>query len=379
MISMFVVAAVTAAMIIVLSAFNGIENLVSDLFSSFDAEITIVPASGKTIDTDSIDITLIQNVPGVAMVSEIVEGDVWINYGDQNTVATIKGVDPNYAEMSTIDTMMYTGEFRLMEGDLNYCVVGRGIRSELGLRFKEGEYPVIHIHAPIRGKKLKKDKEKSFNSAPIMVGGVYSVNADLDVKYLLAGIGFCKDLFGYDHEVSAFEVSIGPEADADEVADGLRQTLGLTVEVHTRYDKNMIIYQTNASEKWATFLILLFILIIAAFNIVASLTMLIIEKKRDIFILQSMGATRTAINRIFILDSVFIYFIGALVGIGLGVLLCVLQQQFGLIRLEGAMIPYYPVAVEWGDLLNVTFSVMAVGILFSIVLVRYLVKRFVSA
>lgn len=376
---MFVVAAVTAAMIIVLSAFNGIENLVSDLFSSFDAEITIVPASGKTIDTDSIDITLIQNVPGVAMVSEIVEGDVWINYGDQNTVATIKGVDPNYAEMSTIDTMMYTGEFRLMEGDLNYCVVGRGIRSELGLRFKEGEYPVIHIHAPIRGKKLKKDKEKSFNSAPIMVGGVYSVNADLDVKYLLAGIGFCKDLFGYDHEVSAFEVSIGPEADADEVADGLRQTLGLTVEVHTRYDKNMIIYQTNASEKWATFLILLFILIIAAFNIVASLTMLIIEKKRDIFILQSMGATRTAINRIFILDSVFIYFIGALVGIGLGVLLCVLQQQFGLIRLEGAMIPYYPVAVEWGDLLNVTFSVMAVGILFSIVLVRYLVKRFVSA
>ncbi|MFT5184008.1 MAG: lipoprotein-releasing system permease protein [Flavobacteriales bacterium] len=378
MISMVVVAGVTAAMIIILSAFNGIEDLVSGLFSSFDADITISATEGKTIKIDALDYLSIAKTEGVEMMSEVIEEDVWINYGEQNTVATIKGVSPSYGEMSTLDTMMYLGEFVLKQNNLNYSIIGRGIRGELGIRFREGESPIINIHAPKRGKKIRSSKQGAFNTLPIMVGGVYSVNAELDVKYVIAPVAYCKELFGYDDEISALEVDVSKEADVEEVSKSLQILLGDQFLIRTRYQKNLLIYQTNASEKWATFLILLFILIIAAFNIVASLTMLIIEKKKDIFILQSMGVTRPTINSIFILESIFIYFIGAMIGIILGVGLCFLQQSFGLIRLEGAMIPYYPVSVEWNDVFQVILSVMAVGFAFSLILVRYLIKRYVS-
>jgi lipoprotein-releasing system permease protein len=378
MISMVVVAGVTAAMIIILSAFNGIEDLVSSLFSSFDADITISATEGKTININTLDYMAIAKTEGVGMMSEVIEEDVWINYGEQNTVATIKGVSPTYGEMSTLDTMMYLGKFVLRDNNLNYSVIGRGIRGELGIRFREGEAPIINIHAPKRGKKIKTSKQGAFHTLPIMVGGVYSVNAELDVKYIIAPVAFCKELFGYENEISGLEVDVTEDKDVDIVAASLQTMLGPDFNVRTRYQKNLLIYQTNASEKWATFLILLFILVIAAFNIVASLTMLIIEKKKDIFILQSMGVTRQSINSIFILESIFIYFIGSMIGIACGVGLCFLQQTFGLIRLEGAMIPYYPVSVEWFDVLQVILSVMAVGFAFSLALVRYLIKRFVS-
>lgn len=373
---MFVVAAVTAAMIIVLSAFNGIEALVQSLFSNFDAAITISASSGKTFERSDSLRQVILNSPGVVHYCEVIEDDAWLSYRSQNTVATIKGVDSSYTDLNEIDSMMFQGQFRLWQGDFPMAVLGAGVRRELGLPFRDEFQGSFYINAPIRGKKLSRYQQQAFNRLPIGMAGSFSVNAELDVKYVIVPIDFARALFGYEHEVSAIELGVGPEAKLKDVKFYLAEMLGPGYKVETRFEKNALVYQTNQSEKWATYLIMVFILCIAAFNVAASLTILIIEKKRDIYVLMSMGATASVIRKIFTYEGVLINFFGAAFGLGLGVILCLLQQNIGLLRLEGAMVEYYPIDFRWVDLMGVLITVMTIGTLFSLFIVKYLVRRF---
>lgn len=375
-ISMVVVAGITMAMVIVLSFFNGIDMLVKDLFSTFSADIVIRPAEGRTLQFTDNQRDEILAVEGVVQISEIIEEDAWVRNEENNTVATIKGVEGHYATMSPIDSMMWYREFKLEDRGINLAVAGLGIYAELDCGFPEDGYDVLTINAPIRGKKLKKDREKSFKSMPINLGAVYSVNAELDVKYVIVPLEFARELFGFEGEVSAVEIQVDDENQLAEIKERV-VALGMdNTIVETRFEQNALIFQTTASEKWAVSLILLFILVIAAFNIIASLTMLIIEKKKDIFILQSFGTTKVSVHRVFIYEGIMIYVIGAAAGILLGLLACVIQQQIGVIPLEGSMVEYYPVDIQTPDLIKIVISVMTVGVLFSILLVRYLVRRF---
>ena len=330
-------------------------------------------------DLNELDKDGITYIAGVAFMSEIIEEEVWVNYGEKNTVATLKGVEPHYGQMSNIDSMMYRGEFILDDDGFPFCIPGLGVRSELSIPYKNDEYSVINVNAPIRGKQIKKYKEQAFNNAIIPVRGIYSVNAELDVKYIIAPVDFCKDLFGFENEISALEIDVQDDFDVEEVRDEIAALVGDQFLVRTKFEKNSLVYQTNQSEKWATFLILLFILMIAAFNIVAALTMLIIEKKDDIFILRSMGATKSMIHKIFVNEGVVIYMMGVVAGLVVGCGLCLAQQYFGLVRLQGAMVEFYPIEIAWQDLLGIIASVMVVGMLFSMSLVRYLIRRFASA
>jgi len=378
---MVVVAAVTAAMIIVLSALNGIEELVEELFSKFDTELTIIPNEGKVFNLSTDTLTLIKNMEGVAMISEVIEDDVWVrnNLKDVNAVCTMKGVQPYYGQMTGLDSMVHYGDFTLEHDGFYYAVPGYGIFSDLKISLRNGNEPeVLIINAPIRGKKLSRHKEKAFNSMPIMVKSTYSVNAELDVKYIFASLNFCRELFNYPSEISSLEITLNNGSNLDLIKEEIQKLIGNKLKIITREDKNALIYKTNQSEKWATFLILLFILIIAAFNIVASLTMLIIEKKKDIFIFRSMGAREETIQRIFIQEGVLIYFIGAVIGLLAGILIVWGQQTFGLIEISGATVPHYPVKIILNDLMIVLVSVMTVGLLFSNVLVRRLLKRYVN-
>ncbi|NNE55955.1 MAG: FtsX-like permease family protein, partial [Flavobacteriales bacterium] len=282
----------------------------------------------------------------------------------------------NYGSITAMDSMMIRGEFKLQEAFGPVAIAGLGVYSELGAGFRPGEYDVITINAPIRGKKLRKSRENAFNSMPINLGGIYSINAELDVKYIFAPIDFCRELFGFEDEISSIEIKAIEGTDLNLLKANINQILPDGLVATTQFEKNALVFQTTESEKWAVSLILLFILVIAAFNIIASLTMLIIEKKKDIFILSSFGASPLTINRIFTLEGVLIYFIGAVLGLILGVGLCLLQQHYGLVRLEGSMVEHYPVEVRWGDLVGIIASVMLVGVLFSVLLVKYLVKRF---
>lgn len=373
---MVVVAGITLAMVIVLSFFNGIDLLVKDLFSTFSADIVILPEEGRTIEFTENQKDQLLQVEGVVQISEVIEEDAWIRNEENNTVATIKGVEDHYATMSPIDSMMWYREFKLHDGQINLAVAGLGVYAELDCGFPQDGYDVLTINAPIRGKKIRKDREGTFKSMPINLGSVYSVNAELDVKYLIVPLEFARELYGFDSEVSAVEIQVDDEDQMAEIKDHIAALKFENVVVKTRFEQNALIFQTTASEKWAVSLILLFILVIAAFNIIASLTMLIIEKKKDIFTLRSFGTKEINIHRIFIIEGILIYVIGAAGGIVLGILVCLIQQKIGIIPLEGSMVEYYPVDIQGADLIKIIVSVMTVGVLFSILLVRYLVRRF---
>jgi lipoprotein-releasing system permease protein len=375
---MFVVACVTAAMICILSAFNGIESLVSELFTTFDAEISISPAQGKTFEVSDSLLAEIQNTPGIKAVAQVVEADVIIRFDGQPTVATIKGVDTTFASITNLPKMMRAGEFQLYRNTQACAIPGLGIQSELGIPYKPNEFALITISAPIRGKKLSKYKEKALNTEPILVSGVFSVNAELDVKYVVTPLDFARKLLGYEKEVSFIDCGVEEGADVEDLQETLQKKLGNSLEVKTRYQKNAVIHQTNRTEKWATFLILFFILVIAAFNVMASLTMLIMEKRKDIFLLKSMGLINLDIRRIFSYQGMLINGIGALIGLAAGLALCIIQQKVGIIPLQGSIVEYYPMKVEFPDVLKVIISVATIGTLFSVVMVRYLIKRFVQ-
>jgi lipoprotein-releasing system permease protein len=236
--------------------------------------------------------------------------------------------------------------------------------------------PIITMNAPIRGRKLSRFKENAFNRVPVMASGAFSVNAELDVKYAIVSLDFARSLFNMEESVSSIEIFLNDEKEEEAVKAALQAVLPKDLKVETRFDRNALVYKTNASEKWFTFLILFFVLLIACFNIIASLTMLIIEKKKDIYILESMGATRSMIRRVFVLEGVFINVVGAVVGVSAGLALCWAQQQFGLVSMEGAMVDYYPIMINWADVIGIFLTVVIVGAIFSFGLVGRLMNRF---
>lgn len=375
-ISMFVVACVTAAMITVLSAFNGIESLVSQLFSSFDPEVTVLPARGKVFEVNDSLIQYITAIEGVEVVAASIEDDVIVRFDGQPSVATLKGIDTLFTRVTDLREVIRYGDFVLERNGVPCAIVGFGIQSELGIPYHPTDYPVFSVSAPIRGKRLSRHKEKALNTLPVLMSAVFSVNAEMDVKYLIAPISMARDLFDYDNEVSQLGISLSSGYRPDAVKRSLSKALGEDYIVETRYERNALVHQTNKSEKWATFLILTFIMVIAGFNIMASLTMLIMEKKNDIFILQSFGMTRNDIRRIFSNQGLLINAIGMLIGLVIGLSLCIAQQQFGLLKLHGSIVPAYPIEIRPGDIAGILFTVLLIGSLFSTLMVRYLIKRF---
>jgi ABC-type lipoprotein release transport system permease subunit len=363
-------------MIAILSALNGIETLVSELFSTFDAEVTVIPARGKVFEVDEKLLNAIHSVEDVNLISGVLEEDVIVRFDGQPSVASIKGVDTLFRAVTDVDQVMRSGEFILERDGLPCAIVGYGIQSELAIPYHPEDFSIITLSAPIRGKKLARYKDKALNTLPILVSGVFSVNAEMDVKYVIVPLDYARELLSYDKEVSHLDVSLRDGSDPEEVKEILLGVLGPEYDVETRYDKNEIIHKTNRSEKWATFLILTFILLIAGFNIIASLTMLIIEKRKDIFILRSFGLTKASIRKIFSYQGVLINVVGAAIGSIFGLGLCIAQQQLGLIKLEGSIVPYYPVEIRFFDVAAILLTVLTIGVLFSTTMVRYLIRRF---
>jgi len=376
MISMVVVAFVTAAMITVLSAFSGIEELVKDLFSSFDAPFTLVPSQGKTIPDSLLTDQWFSEIEGLAYYTRVIEEDAWLNYSHYNLVATVKGVSSDYGKLAQFDSLMYIGAFKLTADTMPRAVVGLGVRSELMLPVDTVMPEQLEINAPIRGKRLSRYREQSFNRMFIPVTGVFSANSELDLKYVFVPLDFARELFGMPDDISCIELAPVATVDENIFLQRLQTIVPEGVKVKTRYDKNALIYRTNASEKWATFLILLFILVIASFNIIASLTMLIIEKRGDIKVLGSMGMTREMIQRIFIYEGLMINFLGAVGGTVLGLIVCFLQQKFGLVAMSGAVVDYYPVMIKPLDVAGIFVTVVAIGSLFCLLMVRLLLRQF---
>jgi len=374
-ISMFVIAAVTMSMIAILSAFNGIEDLVQDLFGTLDADLAAVPLSGEVLPNELGEI--IGEYPGVAVYSAVIESEAIIRGNGITQICSVLGVDSQYGKVSQIDGAIVEGVWGKSFEKAQCVCLGYGIRSEMGVRSDSIDPPLMSIGAPIRGKKLSRHRERAFRTLPALACGTFSINADLDTRYILAPLEFSRELFDRPNEVSRFEIRVDEGVSVESLAsdENFLSALGDNVHLRTRDEKHKFITQTNRAEKWATFVILSFILVVAAFNILASLTMLLIDKRLDLEVFRAMGMNNKDLERTFSLQGLAINILGGVIGSIIGIVLVLGQDAFGWITLEGSVVPSYPVRLAAVDIFGTLAVVIGIGGLGSAAMVKFLIRR----
>jgi lipoprotein-releasing system permease protein len=373
------VAVGTMALIIILSVFNGLETMVTAIFNKFDPDIKIVATQGKSFVADSTRLKLLANVKGLSCYSLTIEENALLKYGDRQYIATIKGVDDNYAMVSNIDSSMWDGEFILKnDKGRSFAVPGAGVAQYLGLRINF--ITPLNIILPRKTGSTNFNPETALKNIYIFPSGIFEVEKEYDSKYVYVPLEVARQLTEIDKGVTAVEIKFTKKADAQSVQKDITKIFGKGFTVQNRYQQQEIFYKVMKSERLAIFFILTLILIIASFNIIGSLTMLIIEKERDIEILKSLGADNTLIRRIFIFEGWLISIIGAIAGVILGFIICWLQHRFGLIKLQSQslIMDAYPVVMKLKDFIIVPGTVLLIGYWAALYPVRYLTKKFLK-
>lgn len=367
----------TMALIVILSVFNGFESVVVTLFNSFNAEIQITPREGKTFEVNTLQEEEIKNIPGVVYLTDVIEENALLKYQDKQYIATIKGVSSDYNKMSGLDTMVIDGEFVLQSDSNNYAVVGQGVAYNLGLSLNDYLNP-LEIYVPRRESTSMLNPLEAFNSEVVFTSGIVSVQQEFDIKYVLIPIRFARKLLDYGNEVTSVEIGLEPGSDVDDIQNEIEKIAGERFTVKNRFQQQELLYKIMKSEKWAIVLILSFILLVATFNIIGTLTMLILDKKKDIAVLWSMGADKALIRKIFFAEGMMITLFGAILGLALGALICLLQQQFGFISMpdDGTfVITDYPVEMRLADFLLVFVIDIVIGFATSWLPVHQISKR----
>ncbi len=378
-ISMLGVGVGAMALVVILSVFNGFDEVVKSLFNAFDPDVKITAVEGKTFVPDQR-FEELKAVPGVLNVSEILEENALLKYDDRQHIATIKGADESFIKVTGIDSMIYEGDMVLKDKSRSYAVVGQGVAYSLqiGLNFVEP----LFVYMPKRvGRINLANPDNAFKRKYIYPSGIFAIEQDFDSRYVIVPIDFMRDLLDYNNEVSSVEIKLDPGFPADEVEANIESLLGNDFLVQDRAEQNQVFYRVMKSEKYAIFLILTFILVIASFNIIGSLSMLIIDKKNDIRSLRNMGAGPRLISRIFLLEGWLISIVGSFIGIILGSLISWVQDRFELLKLGGSgnfVIDAYPVDLQAGDVLLVWITVLLIGFLAARYPVRQISKKYLT-
>lgn len=377
------VALATLAMVCTLSVFNGFQDLVSTMFTAFDPEIKITAANGKVFDSQDERIQLLRDLPEIEVFSESLEDNAMVQYKGRQAMVVIKGIEDNFNQLTAIDSILYgRGEWILRDEVVDYAVPGIELVSVLGtgIRFLDP----LEVYAPKRGAKINvANPSTSFESSYLHSSGlVFAVNQQkYDASYILTSLSFARDLFQYDTEVSSIEFRIAADADVKEVKKDIKRLLGNDFLVQDRYEQQADTYRIMEVEKLISYVFLSFILLIACFNVIGSLSMLIIDKRNDVVTLRNLGADDQLVSRVFLFEGYMITFFGALIGVGLGLVLCFIQQEFGIIPLgsgdsAGAfVVDAYPVSVYAIDVILVLITVLVTGFLSVFFPVRYLTRR----
>ena len=376
------VAITTLALVCTLSVYNGFTQLIGSLYSQIDPQIKITPLQGKTLDTEENAIRQIAEWPEVETFSPVIEENALCIYKERQRPVLVKGVPDNYTRLSHIQDIITSGSFLLNDGRIDYVTLGIGVASQLGV-VANSPYPV-ELYAPNRlGRVNLANPSQSFNGRRIFVASTFCSNqAIYDDQIVIVPLSVARKMFSYTREATAIELRLTPSADEQAIAQKLKSHLGDNYRVATRIEQNEW-YKWVQIEKWITFLILSFILMIATFNVIGALSMLIIDKKRDIDTLQNLGADDRLISKIFLAEGWLISAIGAGSGLILGVILCYLQQEYGLLKLgssEGIFITdAYPVRLELFDTVAVTLVVLLMGFVTAWYPAKFLRKRLLAA
>lgn len=383
-ISVIGVAVATMALVIVLSVFNGFHDLVASLFTSFDPQLKVVPVEGKTAPSDDPILTQIRLLPEVDVGTETVEDQALAIYDGKQAMVKIKGVDDNFAELSHITDILYgDGSFSLHAANLEYGILGIRLAQTLGIGAQWDGY--LKIYAPQKEGQLDlSNPGEGFVADSLNSPGVlFSVRqSKYDKNYIVTSIAFARNLFGQQGMLSDLEIRLKEGSDLNAVKAEMQKIAGTKYKVLDRFEQQEDTFKIMSIEKLMAYIFLTFILVVACFNIIGSLSMLIIDKKNDVVTLRNLGANDKQITRVFLFEGRMIAVIGAVIGIGLGLLLCLLQQQYGFVRLgesEGSFIvDAYPVSVHYTDVAIIFVTVIAVGWLAVWYPVRALSKRLLS-
>jgi lipoprotein-releasing system permease protein len=352
---------------------------VSEIFNTFDPDIKITATLGKTFVPDTTKLKLLSKVEGLSAYSLTIEDNALLKYGSREYIATVKGIDDNYAKVSNIDSSMWEGDFMLIsDKGRPYAIPGVGVAQYLGIRVNF--ITPLEIIFPRKSGSTTLSAENSLNRKFIYPSGIFEVEKEYDSKYVYVPIEFARDLTETANGVSTIEVKIKGDADLTRFKRDIVKIFGKDFTVQNRYEQQAIFYKVMRSERLAIFFILTLILIIASFNIIGSLTMLIIEKERDIEILKSLGADNNLIRKIFIFEGWLISIIGAFAGIILGFIICWLQQTYGLVKLQSQslIMDSYPVLMKIKDFIIVPGTVLLIGYWAAWYPVRFLTKKYLN-
>ena len=380
-ISVIGVAVATTALVIVLSVFNGFHDLVATFFTNFDPQIEVVPTKGKTAPADDPILTKIRHLPEVDVATESVEDQALAIYNNKQAMVTVKGVDDNFDQLTHITDILYgDGHYSLHAGELQYGIMGIRLATTLGTGARFGDY--MRIYAPQREGQLDMSNPQSAFVVDSLLspGVVFAVNqSKYDKNYIIAPIAFARNIFGQQGMLSSLEIRLKDGSNLDDVKKEMQDLAGSKYKVMDRFEQQADTFKIMQIEKIIAYIFLTFILIVACFNIIGSLSMLIIEKKNDVNTLRNLGATDKQISQIFLFEGRMISTIGAIIGIGFGLLMCFIQQQYGIVSLGDSsgnfVVNAYPVSVHYGDVAIIFITVLAVGWLAVWYPVRYLSKR----
>lgn len=365
-ISVCTIAVSAAALVCALSVFNGFTGLVAQSFSSIDPQLQIVPVQGKVFDPADAKIQQVKKLASIDFTSESLEENALLKFEDRQKPIILKGVSPEFINLANMERLMLDGKFALREGDVDNAVIGAGLAMTLGVG--ANFLSPVEIYVPKRNTKVNLANPMSaFTTDEAFVSGVFALNqVKYDDQMLIVSIDLARELLYYENEISSLDIKIKDGESVEDVKKEIKAIIGDTYLVKDRFEQQADMYRMVNVEKWVTFLILCIIVVIAVFNVVGSLSMLILEKTEDIKILQNLGANNMLITRIFMFEGWMITFVGTLAGLILGLVVCLIQQYFGILKLgsSGAFIvEAYPVLVEPFDVVLIFATISLVGVL----------------
>lgn len=348
----------TAALVVLLSAFNGLEGWVIRLYNSFDSDIRIESAKSKWIDAAEFPLENLRKLEGIIHIAEILEENCLVIYGDNQYVCTMKGVSDDYLSMTGVDTMMVDGAFKIKSRSGSMAVVGSGVAYSLSMSLNAVDKPLV-LYVPKTNIGSTLNPSDAFRSEAIFPSGIFEIQPEFDARYIFTPIDFADKLTEGKNKRTAYEVQLSPAADKKAIEKTLETQLGDNYLIKNRFEQHELLYKVINAEKWAVFLVLCFILLIAVFNVTGSLTMLVVEKTADIRTLESMGADKSTIKSIFFAEGMMITFIGLISGLACGLIVVALQETNGIVLINGE--DPYPVLVQLNDILAICLTVLTIG------------------
>jgi lipoprotein-releasing system permease protein len=363
-VSMGAIAVGSCAMIVLFSVFNGFEYLVRDLYKAFYPEIKISAAKGKFFELNDSQLSGIKNTEGLHDYTAVLEDNVLLNSSNEQKVATLKGIDKNYFQINNIKPYIQEGTDSVTGYPAPTAIVGKQLMDQLGLEINNAFNTIMIYYPNAQSSNLALNPESAFQSLQIKPSGAFKIQDDFDSKYILASLPVVQQLLQAEGKYSAIEIKLNENADAADVKHLLQKKLGNRYIIETRFEQNKTLYIVMHAEKWAVYAILLLVLLIASFNMVGALSLLVLEKQKDIAILKAMGARSGIIKTIFISEGMLWSLVGGLIGLIIGILICLGQQHYHWIKMGGAfIIDAYPVHFIWTDFFLILITVVGVAIL----------------